>query len=62
MLVANMALQSSADALPCRSVFVFEEHFRFCRFRMCGDLVNVFLAPVYDYAGSRTGRVVHYCN
>ena len=31
MLVANMALLSSADVLPCRSMFVFEAHFRFCR-------------------------------
>ena len=31
MLVANMALRSSADVLPCRTMFVFEAHFRFCR-------------------------------
>ena len=42
MLVANMALQSSADVFPCRSMFVFEAHFRFCRLRMCGDFVSVF--------------------
>ena len=42
MLVANMALLSSADILPCRSMFVFEAHFRFCRLPMCEDFVSVF--------------------
>ena len=44
MLVSNMALQSSADVLPCRSVFVIDTHFRFCRLRMCGDFVSVFFS------------------
>ena len=46
MLVANMALLSSADILPCRSMcnsmFVFEAHFRLCRLFMCEDFVSDF--------------------
>ena len=41
MLVTNMALLSSADILPCRSMFVFEAHFRLCRLFMCEDFVSV---------------------